>query len=43
MIAHAHLFGAKVKSLDDTDALKVKGVVKVFKISSGVDVVDENT
>lgn len=43
MVAHAPLFGAKVKSFDDSEALKVKGVVKVFKISSGVAVVAENT
>lgn len=43
MVAHAPLFGAKVKSFDDTEALKVKGVVKVFKINTGVAVVAENT
>ncbi len=43
MVAHAPLFGAKVKSFDDSEALKVKGVVQVFKISSGVAVVAENT
>jgi isoquinoline 1-oxidoreductase beta subunit len=43
MVAHAPLFGAKVKSFDDSEALKIKGVVKVFKISSGVAVVAENT
>ncbi|MEY4255640.1 MAG: hypothetical protein RLZZ141_867, partial [Pseudomonadota bacterium] len=43
MVAHAPLFGAKVKSFDDSEALKVKGVVKVFKISTGVAVVADNT
>jgi isoquinoline 1-oxidoreductase beta subunit len=43
MVAHAPLFGAKVKSFDDSEALKVKGVVKIFKISTGVAVVAENT
>ncbi len=43
MVAHAPLFGAKVKSFDDSEALKVKGVVQVFKVSSGVAVVAQNT
>ena len=43
MVAHAPRFGAKVASYDDTEAKKVKGVVKIFKIATGVAVVAENT
>ncbi len=43
MVAHAPRFGAKVASFDDTEAKKVKGVVKIFKIATGVAVVAENT
>jgi isoquinoline 1-oxidoreductase subunit beta len=43
IVAHPPLFGATVKGFDDTEALKVKGVVKIFKISTGVAVVADNT
>lgn len=43
MVAHAPRFGATVASFDDTEAKKVKGVVKIFKIATGVAVVAENT
>ena len=43
MVAHPPRFGAKVASYDDTEAKKVKGVVKIFKIATGVAVVAENT
>lgn len=43
MVAHAPRFGAKVASYDDTEAKKVKGVVKIFEIATGVAVVAENT
>lgn len=36
VIARPPLFGAKVKSVDDTDARKVKGVVDVKQIPQGV-------
>ena len=36
VIARPPLFGAKVKSVDDTDARKIKGVVDVKKIPQGV-------
>jgi isoquinoline 1-oxidoreductase beta subunit len=43
MVAHAPRFGGTVKDFDATEALKVKGVVKVFKIESGVAVVAQST
>lgn len=43
VVAHGPLFGAKVKSLDATEAKKVPGVVDVFEIPTGVAVVAQNT
>jgi isoquinoline 1-oxidoreductase beta subunit len=43
MVAHAPLFGAKVKSFDATAAKKVPGVVEVYQIPTGVAVVADNT
>jgi isoquinoline 1-oxidoreductase beta subunit len=43
MVAHPPRFGATVASFDDTEARKIKGVVKIFKIPTGVAVVAENT
>ena len=43
MVAHAPKFGSKVASFDDTEAKKIKGVVKIFEIPTGVAVVAENT
>lgn len=43
MVAHAPLFGAKVKSFDATAAKKVPGVVEVYQIPTGVAVVANNT
>ncbi len=42
-VAHAPKFGAKVKSFDDVEALKVKGVVAVHEIPTGVAVVARDT
>ena len=43
MVAHSPLFGGKVKSFDDAAARKIKGVVDVVEIPSGVAVVAQNT
>ena len=43
MVAHAPLFGAKVKRFDATAAKKVPGVVEVYEIPTGVAVVADNT
>jgi isoquinoline 1-oxidoreductase beta subunit len=43
MVAHPPRFGAKVKSFDAAEALKVPGVVAVHQIPSGVAVVAEGT
>ncbi|WP_374573962.1 molybdopterin cofactor-binding domain-containing protein [Phenylobacterium sp.] len=43
MVAHAPLFGGKVKSFDATEAKAVPGVVDVFEIPTGVAVVAKNT
>ncbi len=43
VVAHAPRFGGKVKSFDDTAARKVKGVVDVVEIPSGVAVVATGT
>ncbi|WP_293682313.1 xanthine dehydrogenase family protein molybdopterin-binding subunit, partial [uncultured Phenylobacterium sp.] len=43
MVAHPPLFGAKVKSFDDTAARRVPGVTDVFKIPTGVAVVATST
>ena len=43
VIARPQRFGGKVKSFDATDARKVRGVVDVIAIPSGVAVVAENT
>ncbi len=42
-VAHPPMFGAKVASFDDADALKVKGVTKVAQIPSGVAVYAQST
>jgi isoquinoline 1-oxidoreductase beta subunit len=41
LVAHSPRFGGKVKSFDATDAKKVKGVVDVFQIPTGVAVIAE--
>lgn len=43
MVAHAPLFGAKVKSFDAKAAKAVPGVVEVYQIPTGVAVVANNT
>jgi isoquinoline 1-oxidoreductase beta subunit len=43
LVAHAPRFGAKVKSYDATDALKVPGVDRVVKVSTGVAVLATTT
>ena len=43
MVAHAPLFGAKVKSFDATAAKKVPGVFDVYQIPTGVAVVANST
>ena len=43
MVAHAEHFGATVKSFDDSEARKVKGVVDVRQIPQGVAVYADNT
>jgi isoquinoline 1-oxidoreductase beta subunit len=43
LVAHAPKFGGKVKSFDATEARKVKGVVDVVEIPSGVAVVARDT
>jgi isoquinoline 1-oxidoreductase beta subunit len=42
VVAHAPVFGGKVKSVDDAKALQVAGVRKVVTIPSGVAVVADN-
>ena len=43
VVKHPDHFGAAVKSLDDAETRKVKGVVGVKQVSSGVAVIAENT
>lgn len=43
MVAHAPRFGAKVRQFDATDARKVKGVVEVVQIPTGVVVLARDT
>ncbi len=43
MIARAPVFGATVKSFDDSEARKIQGVVAVKQVPSGVAVLAENT
>ena len=43
VVAHPPKFGAKVKSFDDTEAKKVKGVEKIVQIPQGVAVLAKNT
>lgn len=43
VVAHPPVFGAKVKSFDDSAARKVRGVVDVKQLSSGVAVYAKNT
>jgi isoquinoline 1-oxidoreductase subunit beta len=43
VVAHAKVFGATVKSFDDSEARKIKGVVDVKQIPQGVAVYADNT
>jgi isoquinoline 1-oxidoreductase beta subunit len=43
VVAHAKFFGATVKSVDDSEARKVQGVVDVKQIPQGVAVYADNT
>jgi isoquinoline 1-oxidoreductase subunit beta len=43
VVAHPPLFGAKLKSFDDTQTRKIKGVVEVKQLSNGVAVYAKNT
>lgn len=43
MVAHSPRFGGRLARFDDSDARKVKGVVDIFAIESGVAVVAEST
>ena len=43
MVAHSPCFGGKVSSFDDTEARKVKGVVEVVQIPTGVAVLADST
>lgn len=43
MVAHSPRFGGRLARFDDTDALKVPGVVEVFAIDTGVAVLAETT
>jgi len=43
VVAHPPLFGAKVKSVDATEARKIAGVVDVVEVPTGVAVVAQNT
>lgn len=42
-IARPHAFGGKAASFDDSEAMKVPGVVKVMQVGTGVAVVAEST
>lgn len=42
-IIHCPVFGGKVKSIDDSEALKISGVMKVIILSTGVAVIANNT
>jgi len=42
MVARAPVFGTSVKSVDDSAALKVPGVIKVVKVPTGVAVIAEH-
>lgn len=43
VLAQRPAFGSSVKSFDDTDALKIKGVIRTLQIPEGVAVIAENT
>lgn len=43
MVAHPPRFGGKVRGFDDSEARKIKGVIDVFEIPSGVAVVAIDT
>jgi len=43
VVAHAPLFGATVKSFDDSEARKIPGVMEVIQIPSGVAVLARDT
>jgi isoquinoline 1-oxidoreductase beta subunit len=42
VVAHAPRFGATVKSFDDTECKKIKGVVKILQIPTGVAVLGKD-
>lgn len=42
MVARAPVFGTSLKSVDDSEALKVSGVIKVVKVPTGVAVIAEH-
>lgn len=42
MVARAPVFGTKLKTVDDTAALKVAGVIKVVKVPTGVAVIADH-
>lgn len=42
MVARAPVFGTKLKSVDDSEARKVPGVIKVVKVPTGVAVIAEH-
>lgn len=43
MVIHSPVVGGKVNSFDSIETLKVSGIQKVFKISSGIAIVGEDT
>jgi len=43
MVIHSPVVGGKVESFDASNVLNVNGVKKVFKISSGIAIIGENT
>ncbi len=43
MVLHSPVVGGKVNSFDSIETLKVSGIQKVFKISSGIAIVGEDT
>jgi CO/xanthine dehydrogenase Mo-binding subunit len=43
MVVHSPVIGGKVNTFDSTETLKVSGIQKVFKISSGIAIVGKDT
>ena len=43
MVVHSPVIGGKVNTFDSTETLKISGIQKVFKISSGIAIVGEDT